>query len=149
MCFFLIYVFWLPPILTMMHLCIMLYTYWTPLDNVNEYITSLGPTLKRHWTWQMIEDDGWHLFVPITTKWLVSGTDVHDDNDDDDENKIKKVNLALKMSQFFIFKFWSPYPILDSTFSCLRFAFYQPPKLKTDLSVCLVSLVMLPVAYVI
>jgi len=30
-CFCLIYIFLLPPILTMMHLSVMLYTYWTPL----------------------------------------------------------------------------------------------------------------------
>jgi len=32
MCFHLIYVILYPPILTMMHLCMMQYTYWTPLQ---------------------------------------------------------------------------------------------------------------------
>jgi len=33
--------FFLPPILTMMHLCIMLYTYWTPLNAVLDTLICL------------------------------------------------------------------------------------------------------------
>jgi len=35
--FVLIYAFLLPPILTMMHLCIMFYAYWTPLTGVGRW----------------------------------------------------------------------------------------------------------------
>lgn len=47
------------------------------LENVRDFP-------EERCTWQLIEDNGVHLFIPIAANRLVSETD--DDNNDDDED---------------------------------------------------------------
>ena len=42
--------------------------------------------MQEEWrTWQITEDNGGHLFVPIAAKWLLSRAGGGDDDNDDDD----------------------------------------------------------------
>ena len=48
-------------------------------------ISMMPHELTLRGAWQLTEDNGDPLFLPIAAKWLVFGTDDGDDDDDDDD----------------------------------------------------------------